>query len=177
MRRLAILVALVGAAVGAVIGAGLALPRDHAAASSIALRQPPDTVWAAVRDLGGVSSWWSEVDAAELVPNDLEGREVWRYTMRDHSTMLLVVESAEPPKRLVTRIDAAPGAAFGGTWTYEVDAEGQGSKLTVTEEGWIANPVFRVLTHFVFGYHGTLDSYLAALGRRFGELATPVHES
>jgi len=177
MRRLAALVALVGALVGALIGAGLALPRDHVAASSIALRQPPDTVWAVVRDLGGVNAWWSEVDEADLVPNDAEGREVWRYTMRNRSTMLLVVESADAPKRLVTRIDAAPRAAFGGAWIYEVAADGQGSKLTVTEEGWIANPFFRVLTHFVFGYHRTLDSYLTALGRRLGELATPVHES
>jgi len=177
MRRLAVLVAVVSAIVGALIGAGLALPRDHVATSTIVLRQPPDTVWAVLRDLGDVSEWWPEVREAALVPNDVEGREVWRYTMRDRSTMLLVVESADQPTRLVTRIEAAPGAAYGGSWVYEIVADGPGSKLSVTEQGWIANPIFRLLAHFVFGYHRTLDSYLAALGRRFGELATPVHES
>lgn len=177
MRRIFVLVAVLGAIVGALVAAGMALPRDHVAASTIALRQPPDTVWAVLRDLGGVSDWWSEVSEAALVPNDAEGREVWRYTMQDESVLLLVVESTDPPERLVTRIDAAPGAGFGGAWVYEVFADGSGCRLTVTEQGWIANPVFRVLARFVFGYHRTIDSYLAALGRRFGELTTPMHES
>ena len=47
--------------------------------------------------------------------------------------------------------------------------------MTVTEQGWVANPLFRFLSRVVFGHYGTLDSYLTALGKRFGEDVMPVH--
>ncbi len=47
--------------------------------------------------------------------------------------------------------------------------------MTVTEEGEIYNPVFRVMSRLVFGYHGMMDSYLRALGARFEEDVTPRH--
>jgi hypothetical protein len=176
MRSLFLLVVILGALVGALVGAGFLIPREHIASSSIALKQPPDTVWEVVRHLGEVSAWWDNVSESAIVPDDAEGREVWQYSMQDGSTMLLVVDRAEAPRRLVTRIEAPPNAAFGGSWIYEIASDGAGSRLTVTEEGWIANPIFRVLAKTVFGYHRTLDSYLVALGRRLGEIATPVHE-
>jgi hypothetical protein len=42
----------------------------------------------------------------------------------------------------------------------------------VTERGWIANPVFRFMSRFIFGYYGTQESYVRALGKRFGEEVT-----
>jgi len=31
------------------------------------------------------------------------------------------------------------------------------------------------MARFLFGYYGSLDNYLKALGRRFGEEVNPVH--
>jgi len=53
--------------------------------------------------------------------------------------------------------------------------EGGGTKISVTEAGWIGNPIFRFLSRFVCGYYGTLDGYLKALGKRFGEAVQPAH--
>jgi hypothetical protein len=39
----------------------------------------------------------------------------------------------------------------------------------------VYNPVFRFLSRFVFGHYATMDDYLAALGGRFGDNASPVH--
>lgn len=175
MRTALVLLVILGALLGGFVGIGFLLPREHVASSSIPLVQPPDTVWTVVRQLGDVTTWWDDLQDAVIVPDDAEGREVWRYRMQDGSTMLLVVDHAEPPFRLVTRVEPPPGAAFGGSWTYEIAAEGTGSRLTITEAGWIANPIFRVLAKTVFGYHRTMDSYLVALGRRLGENVTPVH--
>lgn len=82
--------------------------------------------------------------------------------------MLLEVVEDDPPRRLVGRI-VDTGAPFGGSWTYQVTPVDGGSRVSVTEDGWVSNPIFRFMARFVFGYHSTLDSYLRALGRRFGD--------
>jgi hypothetical protein len=46
--------------------------------------------------------------------------------------------------------------------------------VTLTERGWIANPLFRFLSRFVFGYYRTQEGYLRALGKRLGETVTPA---
>ena len=87
---------------------------------------------------------------------------------------IIVLESA-PPRRLVTQIDPMAGGAFGGTWTYELAPEATGTRISVTETGWIGNPIFRFMSRFLFGYYGSLDKYLTALGTRFGETVQPTH--
>jgi hypothetical protein len=74
-----------------------------------------------------------------------------------------VVERAEPT-RLVTKIK--PGQPFGGTWTYELKAEGSGSTLTITEDGEVYNPLFRFLSKYAFGHTATLDGFLKQLQSR-----------
>ena len=148
-------------------------PRDHRATSSVMLRQPPDSVWKVVRDLGGITAWWPEMKEAVRLP-DKDGHEAWRQKVSGFDMPLVVLES-EPPRRLVTRIDSPAGAAFGGTWTYELTPDSGGTRISVTEAGWIANPIFRFMSRFLFGYYGSLDGYLKALGKRYGETVTPAH--
>jgi uncharacterized protein YndB with AHSA1/START domain len=168
--------------VGAVIGLvavmaliGAFVPRDHRATSTVTLRQPPDSVWTVVRDLGGIPAWWPEIKESVRQP-DKNGQEVWRQKMSGWDVPLIVIEST-PGRRLVTQIDTSAGGAFGGTWTYELvpDSVGGGTKISVTEAGWIGNPIFRFLSRFVFGYYGSLDAYLRSLGKRFREDARPTH--
>ena len=153
---------------------GAFLPRDHRATSTITLHQAPDSVWQAVRDLGGITAWWHEMQESVRLP-DKDGHEAWRQKVGGFDMPLLVLES-QAPGRLVTKIDSPPGAAFGGTWTYELTPDGSGgTRVSVTEAGWIANPVFRFMSRFLFGYYGSLDGYLKALGKRFGEEVSPAH--
>ncbi|MGH7754126.1 MAG: SRPBCC family protein [Gemmatimonadales bacterium] len=157
----------------ALVGAFIA--REHVATSSTVVRQPPDTVWKVISDLGSVPQWWTEVTASERLP-DREGKPVWRQKSGGWD-MPLVVEESEPGRRLVTRIDTPPGAAFGGTWTYELQPMegGAATRVTITEGGFVGNPVFRVMVKFVWGYYNTQDKYLVALGRKFGQTVTPAH--
>lgn len=152
---------------------GAFVPRDHRATSTVVLHQPPDSLWRVVRDLGGVPAWWPEIKESVRLP-DNNGREAWRQKMSGWDVPLIVIESS-PPRRLVTQIDTSAGGAFGGTWTYELTPDSGGTRFSVTEAGWIGNPIFRFLSRFVFGYYGTLDGYLRALGKRFGEDVRPVH--
>jgi len=155
----------------ALIGAFVA--RDHRATSTITLRQPPDSVWRVVRDLGNITAWWPAMEKTERLP-DRDGHEVWRQKMSGFDVPIIVLESA-PPRRLVTQIDPTADGAFGGTWSYELASDGTGTRISVTEAGWISNPIFRFMSRFLFGYYGSLDKYLKALGSRFGETVQPTH--
>lgn len=143
-------------------------PRQHVASAELRLDRPPDTVWSVVRDVETYPDWWSYLSGA-VEREGPDGGE--RYVMRDRHGQEVpydVVES-DPPSRLVMRI-ADEDLPFGGSWTYEVEpAEGGGTLVRITENGNIENPLFRFMARFVFGYHATMESYLEALARRFGE--------
>jgi uncharacterized protein YndB with AHSA1/START domain len=164
-----------GLALGLLMAVGSLLPRTHRATSRIRLRLPPEMIWAAVRNLESVPGWWAEIRKSERLPDQV-GQERYRQTLGNSFGMTLVVAESVPARLLRTTIDAPPGAAFGGSWIYELKPAQEGTELRVTEEGWIGNPLFRVLAR-VMGYHRTLDSYLAALSRRLGETAIPEHVS
>lgn len=151
---------------------GLMIPREHAASSAIDLRAAPESVWAVVRDLGAAPAWWPDVTKSERRA-DTTGREIWDQVASGWSMALIVTED-EPPRRFVTTIEATPDAAFGGSWLYEIVPQQAGTRVRVTEHGWVSNPLFRVVMQFA-GTHGTLDAFLTALGHRFGQEVTPEH--
>jgi hypothetical protein len=163
LAALVVLMALIGAFVS----------RDHRATSTISLQQAPDSVWKVVRDIGGAPAWFSAMEKSERLP-DRDGHEVWHQKMSGFDVPIIVLESTSPG-RLVTQIDPAAGGAFGGTWTYELAPDSTGTRISVTEAGWISNPIFRFMSRFLFGYYGSLDKYLRALGTRFGEAVHPTH--
>ena len=174
MKWVAIVVGGALALVALITLIGAFVPREHRATSTVVLHQPVDSVWKVVRDLGGVPAWWSEIKESVRLP-DKDGHEVWRQKMSGWDVPLILIESTAP-RRLVTQIDTSAGGAFGGTWTYELTPDsGAGTKVSVTEAGWIGNPIFRALSRFIFGYYGSLDGYLKALGKKFGEDVRTVH--
>jgi len=168
---LIVLLGLIGlVAVAALVG--LSLPRTHRATSRITLQKPPTEVWATVRDLSALLGTWQDLQSAHRLP-DQGGKEVWEQKAGGFS-MRLIVEAADPPRRLVTRIDTADDAPFGGQWTYQLEADGAGTQVTVTEEGYVSNPLFRAMM-VLMGTHRTVDSYLRALGKKLGETVRPMH--
>ena len=70
-----------------------------------------------------------------------------------------------PPQRLISRI-ADKSLPYGGSWTYVLDPVPEGTRLTITENGEVYNPIFRFMSKFVFGHTKTMDDYLASLQRR-----------
>ena len=173
MTWILVVMGVLAAVFAVMVVVGLFISRSHRATSAVSLRQPVDSVWKTVRDIGGGPSWWPAIKRVERLP-DRGGREVWRQKMSGFDVPIIVLESV-PPRRLVTQIDPKARAAFGGTWTYELAPDGTGTFISVTEAGWISNPVFRFMSRFLFGYYGSLDGYLKALGKRFGETVEPTH--
>jgi hypothetical protein len=125
---------------------GSMLPRNHTASRTLRVKRPLQDVWAAVTAATGASS----------VPVD-------------------VLES-NPPYRQVTRVKETE-KMFGGTWTIAIASEphpstgsGQGgSALTITEDGWVGNPIFRFMAKNVFGHHATIDGILKQVAKTLNE--------
>ena len=153
------------AAVGALAAlVGTRLPRDHVASRQASLPALPDAVWRAITNIEAFPSWRTDVKTVvRLAPR--EGRPVWSES-GGSGRMTLATERSEPPRLLVVRID--PGLPFGGTWTYEVAPVPGGSTLTITENGEIYNPLFRFMARYIFGYEGTIETYMAALKKHLG---------
>jgi len=140
----------------------------------IRLAKPPGEVWPVIRNFASWPDWNPGVKEMTRLP-DSEGRERWKLSDASGGFPSLVEVSEAPaggkPGRLRTRIDD-PSLPFGGTWTWEVQPAGGGTDVTITEDGEIHNPIFRLLAKTVFGHHGTAEGYLKALGRNLGQAAT-----
>jgi uncharacterized protein YndB with AHSA1/START domain len=155
-----------------ILAIGLAMPKNHRAESRVTLEKGIDDVWAVVRNPAALVGIWSELKSSRRTQG-AGGREVWEQDAGGFP-MRLIIESSDPPRRLVTRIDADEQAAFGGTWTYTLSSAGNGTAVSIVEDGYVNNALFRVMMTLM-GKHRTLDGYLKALGDKFDEAVKPEH--
>jgi hypothetical protein len=140
--------------VAAIAAVGAMLPRAHKASRTLRLHRPPADVWPVVTETAQASS----------VPVD-------------------VLES-DQPHRIVTRVKETE-RKFGGTWTIEIvpvpdlsvssgqahsTRSGQAAcSVTITEDGWVAHPIFRFMSRLVIGHHATMDTMLTQVAKAFNE--------
>jgi uncharacterized protein YndB with AHSA1/START domain len=152
---------------------GLLLPRRHVAASSLVVHRPAEDVWVAITDIGSQSQWRTDLNSAERLA-DHDGRPVWlqRTDMGDWTLELTRME--QPSLLVATVADSTQG--FGGAWTYEIDQDDERTVLRITERGFIDPPLFRFLARFVFGLHGSQQTYLEDLSHHLGEKSRPKRE-
>ena len=119
---------------------GALLPRDHVASRTAMFRAQPDAIFPLLASL--------DIGRRDDVP--------------------IAIVEARAPGHLVTRI-ADPRLPFGGTWTFALSPVQGGSRLTITERGYVTNPIFRFVSRVVLGHDATLRSYLRELAARLGE--------
>lgn len=148
------------------VAVGYALPVKHRASGESTFKATPDSIFTLITTVEAFPTWRSGVKAVEILPAT-DGRKRFRE-VSGHGSITFVVESTEPNKRLVTRIDDK-SLPFGGTWTYDLSPTGAGrTTLRITEDGEVYNPIFRFVSRFVMGYDGTIKTYLADVGKRVG---------
>ena len=156
-----ILLVLLSGAVAAVIGSRL--PKAHVASGSRAFHQPPQQVYAIARNFQDAASWRPDVSKIEVFdgpPGQVRFREHGKHGVVNYG----LVEDV-PGHRMVTRIlDTDLG--YSGSWTYVFAASGDGTVLTITENGEVSNVLFRFMSRYFFSQTATIEAYLAALGRR-----------
>ena len=96
--------------------------------------------------------------------------EVWPALIQATQTSATPVDvlDSTPPSRLVTRVTEAE-KNFGGTWTIDIAPVATGATVTITEDGWVANPIFRFVSRFVIGHHATMDGVLTQMAKILDE--------
>jgi hypothetical protein len=165
--------AVVIVAVIAIIGA--MLPKGHVATRSAKFHQPPDAVWQAITTFQDYPKWRPGLQSVEQLSTSA-GHAVWLERTgtgwNAEEIPYQVMESVAPaggaPGRMVARI-ANPKLPFGGSWTYEVAAADGGTVLRITERGEVYNPIFRFVSRVFMSNTKTIEIYLNALGKKFGE--------
>ncbi|HEX3748637.1 MAG TPA: SRPBCC family protein [Bryobacteraceae bacterium] len=153
------LLAAVMAAVGSL------LPRDHHVTRKARFHVSPAALFAV---LAGPPNWRTGVKSyGELAERD--GKRLWWEADTHGQKITYELVEAKPPERLVTRI-AQPGLGFGGGWTFEIaPLAGGGSELRIHENGEIYNVMFRFMARYLFGYTGSIETYMRDLGVKFDE--------
>jgi uncharacterized protein YndB with AHSA1/START domain len=172
MKWALVIIAVVAALLAIVLIVGALQPRDHVVTMTARINAPPNAVWSTITTPESFPSWRKNVTSVDLLPATPSGPS-WR----EHSgntALTMVVDSAKPPRRLVTHV-ADTGLPFGGRWIFEIapDSAG-GSFVTITEQGSVYNPVFRFVSRFIMGHTATINAYLRALGAHFGHEPTPT---
>ena len=170
MKILLILGGAFVALIALVFVVGALLPRKHVASREIVVPKAPDEVYSVIRDFAAAPSWRTDLKAIEML-EPVEGRLRFRENSSNGIITYEVVHD-RPNEELVTRIVDRDLGYF-GSWTYELSAAESGTRVRITEDGEVPNVLFRFVSRFVFGHTATMDTYLKALGRKFGEEVTP----
>lgn len=166
MKWILIIVGVIAGLVALMAVVGALMPKGHIASRSTVINKPPDVLWQAMTDCAAFPQWRPDIKNVEVLP-DRDGHKVWREDGKNGKMTLETIE-ASPPARLVLKI-ADPDLPFGGTWTYELQTNGAGCRVTITEEGEVYNPIFRFMGRVFFSPAATIESYLKALGKKYGE--------
>ncbi len=165
MRLILIVLGILAALIGVVLAVGMTLPQNHTASRTTRLSAPPETVWALVTEYTKYPEWRKEIDSVERVESG--GAPTWREVSKnDRMTYEAIVWEA--PTHFVAHI-ADKGLPFGGSWDYRIVPDGTGTRITITENGEVYNPLFRFVSKYVMGHTSTIDKYLKALSAKVGD--------
>jgi uncharacterized protein YndB with AHSA1/START domain len=168
LRILVIIVVLIAV----IFVIGYILPSQTTHTRTIALKQPPEKVFAVLADIPNMPKWNRNLEKVDvLLPVD--GKERTRQTFKGGMDMVITTTESAPPHHLVrTVVDSSE--SFSGSWTYGITATpGDGSQVALTEQSEVPNPFFRFMVK-LFGPTKYMDQHLEDLAKQFGETAT-VH--
>jgi uncharacterized protein YndB with AHSA1/START domain len=146
------------------------LPRDHVARMSIELEAPPERVWALVSDVAATARWRPDVREVEM-QQPVNGRVRFVEKTSERPLPFEIVSQGAPTRQVIRVVD--DGLPFGGTWTWELTPARGGTRLTITEDGFVRNPIFRLMSRLFFPPTGTMNRYLRALAKELGDSAEP----
>lgn len=151
-------------------GVGLLVPRNHVATMFIDLAAPREKVWALVSDVANTHKWRSDITAIRVMPGPPAPVRFVEVSSMGEVPFEVVSQTA-PSVQVVRVID--DDQPFGGTWMWNLHPAGTGTRLSVTETGFVKSPIFRAMGLVFFSPTDTIESYLRALAKALGESAAP----
>ena len=155
------------AVLSGIYGYGTNLPETHQLSLQTVYHQPRAEVWSAISDYQQTPAWSPSVSRVERRP-DLEGLPVWRLYDKDGHHMDVQVVEEKAPERHVSRI-VETDYPYKGSWIIELEESGDRTLVTLTEEGQVRSPLWRLMMRYVMGQDSMVRAFLQDLGRKFGE--------
>lgn len=137
---------------------GSQLPRDHVASIEFLVRTGRAETWRALTDYTAMPTWWPAVKAirTETLPDGT----VLTWNLDKRGREMAFRTGATREAELLERIIVGETLPFGGTWTYELaDAPDGGTRVTVTERGFVNPPFFRAVMKWFIGETATMRDF------------------
>jgi uncharacterized protein YndB with AHSA1/START domain len=144
-------------AVGAVVG--MTLPEAHQASRSARFGAAPAKVFSVITAVDRYPDWRSDVAKVDILSESKENLRFAEHNRESQDVITYRVEEYDPPALFKIRVDDE-SLPFGGTWTYVVQPFESGTSVTITEDGMISNPLFRVIAKVMFSPTDSMDRYL-----------------
>jgi uncharacterized protein YndB with AHSA1/START domain len=150
-----------------IYGFGTNLPATHTVTLKTVYHQPRDVVWQAVSDYQIAPEWSQGLEKVERL-EDMDGLPLWRFYDKEGHHMDIQVIESRAPERHVSRI-VASDYPFLGSWTITLEEAGDRTLVTLTEEGRVDSPLWRLAMRYLMGQDQMVRAFLHDLGRKFGE--------
>ncbi|MGA3179184.1 MAG: SRPBCC family protein [Verrucomicrobiota bacterium] len=167
MKWFLIIVGIFILAVLAVLVFGLLQSAKHSVTRSVHLKQKPETVFAVLDNWTDMPKWSSSVSKVET-KSGLDTKRIARFTLKWGGRQMIFTQLERiPPRRLVISM-AKEGGEVMGMWTYDIAAETDGSRVSLTESGELGNPFYRTIAR-IRGLDTNIRQTLGDLAKKFDE--------
>ena len=114
---------------------GRGQPERHTASISFVLPRPRPAVWTALTDYAAMPRWWPAVKSIRFETRPDGTVVTWNTDQRGQVIGFRTTQE-QTPARLVREI-TGDNLPFGGTWAYGLAEENAGTRLTITEDGFV----------------------------------------
>jgi hypothetical protein len=157
-------VAVLAAAVGFLV------PKQTSVDRSAYFARSEKELWGAISGFAEQATWRSGVNRVFALP-DRDGHPCWRE-IGENGALEYSVIGFTPPHHMMLQF-STPGGSFRGSWTFKIEREEAGSRLTIAETGELDGVLRRILYLTVLDRSTEIDRYLIELGANFGETTVP----
>jgi hypothetical protein len=177
MRRVGqwLLVA-VAAVVLVLLGLMAFLRRDHRVELVVTYpKSSPRAVWRLLTEHASEPGWLNAFGTVTREA-DIGGHEVWTHTTPDQAfTFRLMTVSAIAERRyerLLLRDNQPRSQSWDGRWIYELQPQGSGTVLRITEYGWTDGFPFFITQRVLANPDAFLKHYATMIGRALDDTPT-----
>jgi len=114
-------------------------------------------LWGLVTGFANQASWRTGIIRVEKI-SDISGRNIWKEFNSNGQVMKIETSEYFPMRRLVRRLinENQDGEII---WIYDFAEVGEVSTLTVSEQGKLVNPIFKLISKFNSSKSKVLNMY------------------
>lgn len=138
----------------------LANPK-YTGSQTVLVEAPVEKVWSTLEDTETFSESRHEVSDAELTGTNAAGYATWKEHTNLGGTILLEVTEKVPNRRMVVHM-VESGFGMTGTWTFELEPEGDNTRVTLSENSMTQGLLMRSILN-TLGRDANMDLLLKAL--------------